>query len=113
MTHPMTLPDGWTYLDGVGRTAYQYRYDNRISYYVVKVDHEWLTSFSCDGEMVGYLANEHGPAIPSGFRTANEAFDAVMANAGDHDPEECFLMCINDMLQVVKSPLYDEAVHRV
>lgn len=113
MTHPMTLPDGWAYLDGVGRTAYQYRYNNRISYSVAKVDHEWLAAFSCDGEIVGYLANEHGLPIPTGFKTALDAMGAVMTYAGEHDPEECFLMCINDMLQVVRSPLYTEAVHGV
>lgn len=113
MNHPMTLPDGWTYQDGVGRTAYQYRYNNRITYYVAKVDHEWLTGFSCDGEMVGYLANEHGLPIPTGYKTALDAIEAVMACAGEHDPDECVCGSVNGLPYVVRSHLYNYEVHRL
>lgn len=111
MTHPMTLPDGWIYAEGLGRTGYNYRYNNRITYYVAKVDHEWLTAFSCDGEMVGYLANEHGLPVPTGFKTALDAMEAVMTYAGEHDPDECVFGSANGLPYLFRSPLYNEAVH--
>ena len=110
MAHSMRLPDGWIYADGLGRTAYKYRYNNRITYYVAKVDHEWLAAFSCDGEMLGFLTNEDGLPVPTGFKTALDAIKAVMANAGEHDPDECAFTSVNGIPYLVRSPLYNEAI---
>jgi len=111
MTHSMTLPDGWIYAEGLGRTGYEYRYNNRITYYVAKVDHEWLTAFSCDDVMLGAVVTDRGSLIPVGYRTVLEAIEAVMAHAGEHDPDECIFMPVNGVPYVFRSPLYNEGPH--
>lgn len=111
MSKTVTLPTGWTAYENLFSEAYHYSYSDRIVYYVVrlKFEHRWFAgAIFDDGQEYGPLTYEDS-LMPIAFKTVHDAIDAVMANAGDHDPDECFFGSVNGMPYIVRSPLYNES----